>query len=46
MLIEKVSLVAIFRALFQEILARQTPDQLIALLREKNEKGETLEPRR
>ncbi len=43
MVIEKVSLVANFRAQFQEMLSNQTPDHLIRLLHEKNEKGETLD---
>ena len=43
--IEKVSLVANFRSQFQEILANQTPEQLIQLLHEKNQKGETFEKR-
>jgi len=46
MVIEHVSLVANFRSQFQEVLANQTPDQLIRLLHEKNEKGETLEKQR
>ena len=43
--IEKVSLVANFRSQFQEILANRTPEQLIRLLHEKNQKGETFEKR-
>ena len=41
-IIEGVSLVANFRAQFQEILTSSNPDHLIQLLREKNAKGEPL----
>ncbi len=40
--IEGVSLVANFRSQFQEIIAKQGPDKLIELLREKNNRGEPL----
>lgn len=42
MIIENVSLVSNFRSQFQELLSGGGPDQLIAVLREKNEKGEPL----
>jgi len=42
MIIERVSLVSNFRSQFQDMLASGTPDQLIRLLHEKNEKGEPL----
>ena len=41
-IIEGVSLVANFRAQFQEIVSNQGPQKLIDLLREKNAKGEPL----
>jgi phospholipid transport system substrate-binding protein len=40
--VEGVSLVANFRSQFQDLLANQTPAQLIALIREKNARGETI----
>lgn len=42
--VEGVSLVANFRAQFQEILAQKSPDQLLALLAEKNASGESILP--
>lgn len=42
--IEGVSLVANFRAQFQEILANGGPDRLLTLLAEKNAKGESILP--
>lgn len=42
MIIENVSLVSNFRSQFQELLSGGGPDQLIAVLHEKNEKGEPL----
>jgi phospholipid transport system substrate-binding protein len=42
MVIENVSLVSNFRSQFQDLLANGGADNLIAVLREKNEKGEPL----
>ena len=42
MVIENVSLVSNFRSQFQDLLSNGGPDQLIAVLHEKNEKGEPL----
>ena len=42
MVIENVSLVANFRSQFQDLLGNGGPDKLIAVLHEKNEKGEPL----
>ena len=41
--VEGVSLVANFRSQFQDLLASKSPDELIALIHEKNEKGEAFE---
>jgi phospholipid transport system substrate-binding protein len=41
--VEGVSLVANFRSQFQDLLASKSPSELIALIHEKNEKGESLE---
>jgi phospholipid transport system substrate-binding protein len=41
-IVERVSLVANFRSQFQDIIAGGSPEKLIALLREKNEKGEAI----
>lgn len=41
-IVEGVSLVANFRSQFQDIIAGDNPDKLIALLREKNAKGEAI----
>lgn len=41
-IVEGVSLVANFRSQFQDIIAGDSPDKLIALLKEKNAKGETV----
>lgn len=41
MIIENVSLVSNFRSQFQEVLSGSGPDELIRLLHEKNEKGES-----
>jgi phospholipid transport system substrate-binding protein len=38
-----VSMVANFRSQFQDLLASKSPSELIALIHEKNEKGESLE---
>jgi phospholipid transport system substrate-binding protein len=43
-IVEGVSLVSNFRSQFQGIVANGGPDHLLALLKEKNEKGETLLP--
>jgi len=43
-IVEGVSLVSNFRSQFQGIVANGGPDRLLALLKEKNEKGETLLP--
>jgi phospholipid transport system substrate-binding protein len=43
-IVEGVSLVSNFRSQFQEIVANGGPDHLIALLKEKNAKGESLQP--
>ena len=40
--VEGVSLVSNFRSQFQDLLASQIPVQLIALIREKNARGETI----
>ena len=40
--VEGVSLVANFRSQFQDLLANQTPAQLITLIREKNARGEII----
>ena len=40
--VEGVSLVANFRSQFQDLLANQTPAQLIALIHEKNQRGEII----
>lgn len=48
-IVEGVSLVANFRSQFQELLASKSPEQLIELIHDKNQKGESLEetePRR
>jgi len=42
-IVEGVSLVANFRSQFQDLLASKSPDELIALIREKNAKGEAFE---
>ena len=41
-IVEGVSLVSNFRSQFQDLLSSQTPAQLIALIRDKNAKGETI----
>jgi phospholipid transport system substrate-binding protein len=41
-IVEGVSLVSNFRSQFQDLLASQTPAQLIALIREKNARGEII----
>jgi phospholipid transport system substrate-binding protein len=41
-IVEGVSLVSNFRSQFQDLLSSQTPAQLIALIREKNAKGEVI----
>ena len=43
--VEGVSLVANFRSQFQDLLANQTPAQLIALIHEKNQRGEIIGPK-
>src|SRR5215472_8038642 len=43
-IVEGVSLVSNFRSQFQGIVANGGPDRLLALLKEKNEKGESLLP--
>jgi phospholipid transport system substrate-binding protein len=43
-IVEGVSLVSNFRSQFQSIVSSGGPDRLLALLKEKNEKGETLAP--
>jgi len=43
-IVEGVSLVSNFRSQFQGIVANGGPDHLLALLKEKNEKGESLLP--
>jgi len=43
-IVEGVSLVANFRSQFQDIIGSGNPDKLIALLREKNAKGESIVP--
>jgi phospholipid transport system substrate-binding protein len=40
--VEGVSMVANFRSQFRDIVSREGPDNLIEMLREKNEKGESL----
>jgi phospholipid transport system substrate-binding protein len=40
--VEGVSLIANFRSQFQDLLANQTPAQLIALIHEKNQRGEII----
>jgi phospholipid transport system substrate-binding protein len=40
--VEGVSLVSNFRSQFQDLLANQTPAQLVALIREKNARGEVI----
>ena len=42
-IVEGVSLVANFRSQFQDLLASKTPAQVIALIHEKNARGETFE---
>jgi phospholipid transport system substrate-binding protein len=42
-IVENVSLVSNFRSQFQDIVANGGPDRLIALLKEKNAKGEPLQ---
>jgi phospholipid transport system substrate-binding protein len=41
-IVEGVSMVSNFRSQFQGLLASKTPEQLIALLREKNARGESI----
>ena len=41
-IIEEVSLVANYRSQFQEILSSRPPERLIAMLHEKNERGQAL----
>jgi phospholipid transport system substrate-binding protein len=43
-IVEGVSLVSNFRSQFQEIVTNGGPDHLLALLKEKNAKGESLQP--
>jgi phospholipid transport system substrate-binding protein len=43
--VEGVSLIANFRSQFQDLLANQTPAQLIALIHEKNQRGEIIGPK-
>jgi phospholipid transport system substrate-binding protein len=42
-IVEGVSLVSNFRSQFQDLLSSKSPEQLIALIREKNQKGEAFE---
>ncbi len=42
-IVEGVSLVSNFRSQFQDLLASKTPSELIALIHEKNERGEAFE---
>jgi len=41
-IIERISLVANYRAQFQDILSSSTPEKLLQLLRDKNERGDPL----
>ena len=43
MIIEGVSLVSNFRSQFQDIISNGGPDRLLALLKEKNASGESLQ---
>lgn len=43
-IVEGVSLVSNFRSQFQDIVSNGGPDRLVTLLREKNAKGESLQP--
>jgi phospholipid transport system substrate-binding protein len=43
-IVEGVSLVSNFRSQFQDIVSNGGPDHLLTLLKEKNEKGESLQP--
>jgi phospholipid transport system substrate-binding protein len=42
-IVEGVSLVSNFRSQFQDLLSSKSPDELIGLIREKNQKGEEFE---